>query len=258
MRNFEEFDELTQLYTVESAERIAGTLLNDGGVLVLCDIDSFRKINSRYGHPAGDRCLKSVADVLKYMAGYGAVIARVRGDRFLIYTTAVREKSAIAEFIDRIQKRFASFTTAEGATIRITAGYTSYREHDTFQVMYQRAERDLEGNKKRRKTSNAGKGEPTKWEKDMTFLRGELEEGMDMTGGAFCQDFETFKLICQFVTRGMLRTDMAASIALISICDNEGQVMTPVNNAELMMDFGNMIHDALRVGDAYARYSNCQ
>jgi diguanylate cyclase (GGDEF)-like protein len=36
---------------------------------LLCDIDAFRDLNERYGHNAGDRALRNLAEVLEEMTG---------------------------------------------------------------------------------------------------------------------------------------------------------------------------------------------
>lgn len=55
-------------------------------VILLCDLDEFKKINDRDGHPAGDQLLRDVAAVLGRLAGEidGAVAARLGGDEFCV------------------------------------------------------------------------------------------------------------------------------------------------------------------------------
>lgn len=55
-------------------------------VVLLCDLDEFKKINDRDGHPAGDQLLRDVAAVLGRLAGEidGAIAARLGGDEFCV------------------------------------------------------------------------------------------------------------------------------------------------------------------------------
>jgi diguanylate cyclase (GGDEF)-like protein len=54
--------------------------------VLLCDLDGFKRINDRDGHPAGDQLLRDVAAVLAQVAGRvdGAVAARLGGDEFCV------------------------------------------------------------------------------------------------------------------------------------------------------------------------------
>ncbi|TKD51510.1 GGDEF domain-containing protein [Sphingomonas baiyangensis] len=52
------------------------------GALVLLDLDGFKQVNDRYGHDAGDACLRSFAMRLWDTLGDAALIARLGGDEF--------------------------------------------------------------------------------------------------------------------------------------------------------------------------------
>jgi len=52
--------------------------------LVLFDLDQFKSINDRYGHPIGDEVLVAVGNVLLRRVRSGEVAARIGGDEFAI------------------------------------------------------------------------------------------------------------------------------------------------------------------------------
>jgi len=53
--------------------------------LLMMDIDNFKKLNDRYGHPAGDDCLRQVAKVLDRRRGrFEDVTARYGGEEFAL------------------------------------------------------------------------------------------------------------------------------------------------------------------------------
>lgn len=52
--------------------------------VVMVDVDDFKKFNDRYGHMAGDRALKSVADLLRQCVRANDVVARYGGEEFAI------------------------------------------------------------------------------------------------------------------------------------------------------------------------------
>jgi len=83
-----ETDPLTGLYNRRAFEakvpamRTASAPLPTG--LIICDIDHFKRVNDTYGHDVGDTVLKTVARLLRDVAGDGAICARLGGEEFCI------------------------------------------------------------------------------------------------------------------------------------------------------------------------------
>jgi diguanylate cyclase (GGDEF)-like protein/PAS domain S-box-containing protein len=63
--------------------------------LIMCDVDYFKDFNDKYGHQAGDACLKSVADAIRKKVGRpGDLIARYGGEEFAIVMPETHIKGA--------------------------------------------------------------------------------------------------------------------------------------------------------------------
>ncbi|GGB50590.1 hypothetical protein GCM10011316_23400 [Roseibium aquae] len=63
--------------------------------LVLADLDRFKLLNDRYGHSAGDTCLKAVAGILKEAARRPAdIAARLGGEEFVLLLPRTHEAGA--------------------------------------------------------------------------------------------------------------------------------------------------------------------
>jgi diguanylate cyclase (GGDEF)-like protein len=80
---------------VETAHRVGGVL-----AAIMIDIDQFKAYNDRYGHPAGDACLRTVAACLRSsLSSEMGEIMRYGGEEFtaLIPSADVDEALALAE-----------------------------------------------------------------------------------------------------------------------------------------------------------------
>ncbi|EFL52280.1 diguanylate cyclase [Solidesulfovibrio fructosivorans JJ]] len=80
-------DMLTGLANRQRLDALLGQALDDrsGPIsLMMLDIDHFKRINDRFGHPAGDRTLAALAEALRQATPEGCTLGRWGGEEFLI------------------------------------------------------------------------------------------------------------------------------------------------------------------------------
>ncbi|MFD1927124.1 diguanylate cyclase [Sporosarcina siberiensis] len=103
-------DYLTKLYARRYFDKFVekSIELEEGGVLILIDIDDFKLVNDNYGHGIGDEVLKQISSyVLLEIAGKG-IAARWGGEEFAVYLPGIdlHEGSYLAEkFVREIPLR---------------------------------------------------------------------------------------------------------------------------------------------------------
>lgn len=71
----------------------------------MIDIDHFKKVNDTYGHPVGDRVIRSLAQLLKQRMHKCDVIGRYGGEEFAVVMPNTNVKQA-KEVIDALRKQF--------------------------------------------------------------------------------------------------------------------------------------------------------
>lgn len=101
--------------------------------LILFDLDFFKRVNDRYGHPVGDELLKHIGGILQQSARRSDVAARIGGEEFVFFlpNTSVTSAVVIAE---RIRKTIGQSTlvTEKGyrITVTISAGVASINNYN--------------------------------------------------------------------------------------------------------------------------------
>jgi diguanylate cyclase (GGDEF)-like protein len=117
-----------------------------GLALVLLDVDHFKKINDRFGHPAGDEVLKAVGVALAAEARETDLPARYGGEEFAVIlpNTGTMGAKPLAE---RIRSRVAALEIVwakQPVAVRVSIGVASLEgEADTVHRLISRADQAL-------------------------------------------------------------------------------------------------------------------
>jgi diguanylate cyclase (GGDEF)-like protein len=90
------------------------------GVLLVLDLDHFKRVNDLHGHAAGDRLLCAVAQALEKCAPEGSCSARTGGDEFAMLLPAVEDSDA-EQVARHIQECLAAPVFVEGAQLQVSA-----------------------------------------------------------------------------------------------------------------------------------------
>ncbi len=75
--------------------------LSQVGGLALFDMDGFKSINDRWGHAAGDACLRVFAQRLKMAFAEALLVARIGGDEFAVLLPPIQSRAAAEAAIRR-------------------------------------------------------------------------------------------------------------------------------------------------------------
>jgi len=113
--------------------------------LVVWDIDHFKRINDDYGHAAGDKALKTIAQLLAGKVRETDYLARYGGEEFVLIMPGADAESAslVADKLRSVVEN--SGFHFKGAPVRITisAGIAEFKQGDVPSGVFERADKAL-------------------------------------------------------------------------------------------------------------------
>ncbi len=114
--------------------------------VIMIDIDNFKEINDRYGHPFGDKALKSVAAVFMEHTRSIDKCARYGGDEFVILMPGVSDNN-IEAIGEKIRESVASLslTTEDGTKVPVTVsiGIAQWNSDYAIDLVTSRADKAM-------------------------------------------------------------------------------------------------------------------
>ncbi|SFN95108.1 diguanylate cyclase (GGDEF) domain-containing protein [Cohaesibacter marisflavi] len=119
---------------------------NPGDVVLLLDLDHFKKVNDRFGHIAGDVVLKTVASRIKHCMRSQDLLARYGGEEFIVLlpNTGAQQAEVVCE---RIRHAIGSEPIVSGdETISITVSIGAAiadQQCETLQELINAADKKL-------------------------------------------------------------------------------------------------------------------
>lgn len=137
-RNFEEYVKKEFLYI---------DIVEEKGIVALMDIDYFKKVNDDYGHHAGDRVLKRVAQILSELVEEPSIVGRWGGEEFAIffYNTSLDE---IEMKLNRMREAIERSEIVDlDRKIKVTASFGFYSligtSDEELEIAFKKADKAL-------------------------------------------------------------------------------------------------------------------
>jgi diguanylate cyclase (GGDEF)-like protein len=126
-------------------DRALSELVTETFCLALIDIDRFKGINDRFGHPAGDAVLKTFADLVWHRLGTAGHFGRIGGEEFMLLLPAMDIGQA-EDLLRRLREDIPPLSLGSGRSqifYTVSAGLTDASVSDSSEMIMQRADQAL-------------------------------------------------------------------------------------------------------------------
>ncbi len=114
-------------------------------VLMVWDVDRFKLVNDNYGHKAGDKVLKKVAQILHGRIRETDFVARYGGEEFvmLMTGTTLQESLAVANELRVAVQETGFHFRSQSVNITLSCGIAELTERDSATQLFERADQAL-------------------------------------------------------------------------------------------------------------------
>lgn len=145
------YDQLTGVFNRRKFEDLINKEMKENMVntscIILVDVDSFKEINDKHGHPFGDMVLRDVAALLRDSIRRTDSVSRWGGDEFMILLpdTSIKDGAALAE---KIRSRLARKEfLLQGTRVELTASFgivsLDGNDDNNLEIAYRMADQAL-------------------------------------------------------------------------------------------------------------------
>lgn len=110
--------------------------------LAIVDVDHFKSVNDTFGHDAGDRVLRRVAEVLKQSVREGDLVARVGGEEFAVFLSDLDADVAYRR-MEAMLHRLRTTPILDGRVVTASVGVAhsaDFLPEPAYETMYKAAD----------------------------------------------------------------------------------------------------------------------
>ncbi|WP_414853256.1 diguanylate cyclase domain-containing protein [Marinomonas aquimarina] len=118
-------DDLTGLYNRRYIEDLLLNSEQESIFVAMVDIDDFKSINDRYGHPVGDEVLKQTAHILQDVVAEEGIVGRWGGEEFIIVHYA-DQPSVFVNLLEALVQQVRQRSNQYGPSVTISVGGSTY------------------------------------------------------------------------------------------------------------------------------------
>ena len=156
LQNKAETDLLTGLLNKIATEKhiqefLDGDGKNEPAMLVVLDIDNFKKINDTMGHAFGDQVLATLGVKLKNQFRSSDIIGRIGGDEFIVFLKKIPNEEIRDKEANKLINFFKDFKAGDYVKYSVTSsmGVAMYPEDGAnFEQLYKAADKGVYQSKK--------------------------------------------------------------------------------------------------------------
>ena len=120
-------------------------------VIIIVDVDKFKRINDTFGHPIGNIALRKIADLISSSVRNIDVVARYGGEEFII-AVSNSQKTSAEQIVERIVSNVANnifIFNDQRIKITVSAGMAEFpKDSDQVQKLIEAADKAMYAAKK--------------------------------------------------------------------------------------------------------------
>lgn len=144
-----ETDALTQVTNRSGFERYVKEILktdSSNGVMIILDLDNFKLVNDKEGHPVGDLVLQKFANCLKSYFRQGDLVGRIGGDEFVVFMKTTMSTEVLVQKLNtllrNIREELGEYNAKYNLSTSIGVAYTDDKIKE-YEELYECADKAL-------------------------------------------------------------------------------------------------------------------
>ena len=148
-----EYDELTDLYNRHALNELGNDLISmaknnkESYYVAILDIDHFKEINDKYGHPSGDLVLKKLASTIRSYSIRGIIPGRWGGEEFVMLAPHTIKYDEFTAILEKLRKKVSEtkfeIENKKKINLTISIGSAKIKEYGNIEEAISKADINL-------------------------------------------------------------------------------------------------------------------